>query len=93
MHDQGIVHGDLKGVCIEPLTTTPVQGLTNLSGERPSRPQSSRLHIRLQSPHDCLGPRDLLNFEHDGWHDSMDEPGTPRAGAFWFEEESSDEGV
>ena len=93
MHDQGIVHGDLKGVRIEPLTTLPTHRLTNLSGERPSRSQWSRLRIGLQSTHDCLGPTDLFSFKHDGWHDSMDEPGTPRPGAFRFEEESSDEGV
>jgi len=36
MHDQGIVHGDLKGVRIEPLTTPPTHRLTNQSLRRTS---------------------------------------------------------
>ena len=84
MHDQGIVHGDLKGVRIKPPTTPLTHMLTNHSGERPSQLQWSRLHIGLQPTHDRLGPTDLFSYEHDGWHDSMDEPGTPRPGAFRF---------
>ena len=78
MHDQGVVHGDLKGVCTQTPCSLSSVRLTLLSGKHPDRPQWPRPFSRLQSNHDNSGPVNRYIDMHTGWHGSMDESRTHR---------------
>jgi hypothetical protein len=93
MHGQGIVHGDLKGVCVRTLSSPSCTRLNRPKGKHPDQPQRSCLLSRLQSPHDNLGPVDNFILMHRGRHNSMDESRAPRPGHVWYEDESPNKGI
>ena len=93
MHDQGIVHGDLKGVRARITTTLLHPSLPDPQGRHPDRQQRQRSSSRLQSSHDNLGPANLYFLVHRGRHNSVDEPRAPRPRNVWFEDVSANEGI
>jgi len=76
MHDQGIVHGDLRGVCFWTLQLLSWTQLIPFPGQHPNQQQRPRLYTRLQPGHDGLGSVNLYIFTLRGWRSSMDESGT-----------------
>lgn len=84
MHDQEMIHGDLKGVRLRTLVySSKPHLLTRLyQGEHPDRQERLRTSSRLRTSYDRLRPHKLHNvgFHDSAWNGTMDEPGTPRSG-------------
>ena len=76
IHSQGMIHGDLKGVCSRRLQSLPYLTEFTCQGQHIDRPSRPRLPGRLRSTHDHLGPREpsVLELIHTRWHVPMDEP-------------------
>ena len=92
MHDWGIVHGDLKGVCVATLHLLAVP-LTPPQGQHNDRRNRLCHFGRLQSSRVDSGPIDPAVHMPGGWHDSMDESGAPRPRRIRFTEQTANNGI
>ena len=94
IHNEGMIHGDLKGVCLGYSGSCFCLADLNIcQGEHTDRPYRQCSSSRLRSTHDCFGSHEcsILNLTRSGWHNSMDGTGDPRPGKVQFEGQSPDE--
>ena len=92
MHDKGIIHGDLKGVCFfNPIITLFV--IHPLTGKYPSRQQWLRPFNGFQSGHYDLGPDSHRITTNGGRDNSLDEPRALAPGKVRFERQLPDLGI
>ena len=77
MHEQGMVHGDLKGVRF-PVLGSPSIPDGHCQGQRPDRRNQTRTPGRLWSAHSCIGHHKphVTDVVHTRWHTPMDESRT-----------------
>ena len=87
IHDQGMVHGDLKGVRARLLALC--FRLIHLNfyheGEHTDRSDWQSPPLRLWASDDQLGPRESQGFKFGPtkWYNEVDEPGAFRSGTVW----------
>jgi hypothetical protein len=83
IHSQGMIHGDLKGVCFLRLESPFHLTEFTSQGKHTDRPDWARSPSGLWSADNNLGPHkpSALKLIHAGWHSPMDGPGAYRSTA------------
>ena len=77
MHEQAMIHGDLKGVRLSTLVPALPPNVLSCQGEYPDRPKWPRTSGGLRTTHHHLGSHEFhaLKFCRGMRYDTMDESG------------------